>query len=100
MVPVSFHRLADAEVEHETRYYARVSVRAAQQFLDELTDTIHRIQANPAAWPFDLHGTRRCSFQRMPFSLVYFEEFGEVRVYAVANHRRNPGYWVRRLTRP
>lgn len=100
MPPVSFHRLAEAEVDHETRYYARVSVRIAQRFLDELTDTVTRIQAYPSGWPLDLHGARRGPFRTMPFSLVYCEEFGELRVYAVANHRRNPGYWVRRLTRP
>ena len=43
---------------------------------------------------------RQCPVTGFPYSLVYSESPVEVRVVAVAHHRRRPGYWKARLRRP
>ncbi|MBK7425134.1 MAG: type II toxin-antitoxin system RelE/ParE family toxin [Propionivibrio sp.] len=39
-------------------------------------------------------GTRRqYNFRRFPYSIIYQVTVEELRILAVAHHRRRPGYW-------
>ncbi|MFW5920536.1 MAG: type II toxin-antitoxin system RelE/ParE family toxin [Polyangiales bacterium] len=40
---------------------------------------------------------RRVSLSRFPYSVVYIEHGEEVRIVAIAHHKRRPGYWTDRL---
>ncbi len=40
---------------------------------------------------------RRYVFTRLPYSLIFRDRDGEIRVFAFAHHKRRPGYWRDRL---
>ena len=41
-------------------------------------------------------GRRRFPLRKFPYSIVYYVRGEELRVVAVAHHRRRPGYWAGR----
>lgn len=40
---------------------------------------------------------RRFALPRFPYSIVYRERANGIVIFAVAHHKRRPGYWRRRL---
>ena len=40
---------------------------------------------------------RQWILPRLPYSLIYRDRDGEIRVFAFAHHKRRPGYWRDRL---
>jgi plasmid stabilization system protein ParE len=92
-----FHPEAVAEAERSRDWYARRSPRAAQGFLDELSKAFASIQGSPEAWQAHLHGTRRFTFRRYPFVVVFRVEDESVLIVAVAHTKRKPGYWGDRV---
>lgn len=51
---------------------------------------------HPMIGPVNLHGKRRFEMKRFPYSVVYTIVGKEIRMLAVAHHRRRPGYWRQR----
>ena len=98
---VTFHRLAAAEFVTARRWYAARSATAAARFVAEFNTAVGRVDLNSAIGSPWAGAVRWVKVRRYPY-LLYYEEVsaGNVLVYAVANARRRPGYWVRRLTRP
>jgi hypothetical protein len=41
-------------------------------------------------------GDAACPSARFPYSIIYYVRGDELRVIALAHHRRRPEYWVRR----
>lgn len=40
---------------------------------------------------------RQCLLQPLPYSMIYVDDPTEIRIIALAHHKRRPGYWKRRL---
>jgi len=40
---------------------------------------------------------RRFPLRRFPYSIIYYVRDQELRIVALAHHRRKPGYWAGRL---
>ena len=40
---------------------------------------------------------RECLLQPLPYSMIYVDDPTEIRIIALAHHKRRPGYWKRRL---
>jgi plasmid stabilization system protein ParE len=97
MARVDLHPRAIHDAREARRFYGRVSVALAIQFMDELDATIARIAAAPALGSPHRHGTRMWRLHRFPYYLVYLETGPDVLVLAVAHNRRRPAYWSRRL---
>lgn len=100
-MPVTFHRLAAAEFVATRRWYAVRSPAVEARFVAAVTDAVRRIDTNPAGGSLWAGAIRWVRVRRYPYTL-YHEEVtpGNVLVYAVAHTRRQPGYWIRRTTRP
>lgn len=47
----------------------------------------------------DLSGVRYILFHRFPYALIYMVLDSRVIVIAVAHTRREPGYWLSRISR-
>jgi plasmid stabilization system protein ParE len=77
-------------------WYRRRSAAAAIEFELQLHDPIERIASNPGRFPPYLHGARRCGMRRFPYSVVFRELPGVIRIVAVAHGKRRTGYWKRR----
>lgn len=41
-------------------------------------------------------GRQRMSLRRFPYSVIYYVSDHDLRVMALAHHRRKPGYWAGR----
>jgi plasmid stabilization system protein ParE len=95
--PASIHPAAVREAEAAIEWYQQRSERAAERFVQELTEMIRRIEREPDRFPIFHFGTRRAALRRFPYLLVFHETATRVEIIAVAHGRRRPGYWQERL---
>ena len=94
---VRIHPAALEEAEVATAWYGQRSAKAAEMFLEELDREIERIRANPEQFPLHEFGTRRITFRRFPYLIIFRETGAGLEIIAVAHGRRRPGYWRDRV---
>ena len=70
--------------------------RLGIDFAEEIYAAIARICEYPDAWSALSSNTRRCIVSRFPYGVIFQVKAGVLRVIAVANLHRRPGYWMRR----
>ena len=89
LVPAALAELRDAAA-----FYAeRGGVELGLAFVEEFERTAQLILDRPD-WGMKFRGTcRRCLLRRFPYSIIYQVTANELRVIAVAHHRRRPAYW-------
>lgn len=92
MRPVKHHPSALAEAFGSARYYDRQRKRLGAEFFDELDGAIGQLQSNPKRHAADKNGVRSWRLRRFPFGVYYIVDPDRIRVLAVANLRRRPGY--------
>ena len=93
---VHFHPDAEAEFATATEYYEQCQAGLGLAFVEEVYAVIARIIAYPNAWCPLSTNTRRCLLNRFPYGVVYQVRSDDVRIIAVANLHRRPGYWKER----
>ena len=91
----SFHPRAEWELDKAVRYYEECSHGLGLEFAEEVYAAIARIIAYPKAWTQISKHARRCLVNRFPFGIIFQFKCSELRVIAVANLNRKPGYWKR-----
>lgn len=94
----SFHPRAEQELGKAVSYYEECSSGLGLEFAEEVYAAIARIIAYPKAWTRLSKHTRRCLVNRFPFGVIFQVKGSELRIIAVANLNRKPGYWKRRVT--
>jgi hypothetical protein len=94
----SFHPCAEQELDKAVGYYEEYRSGLGLEFAEEVYATIARITAYPKAWTKLSKHTRRCLLNRFPFGIIFQVKDSIVRIIAVANLNRKPGYWKRRVT--
>jgi plasmid stabilization system protein ParE len=87
--------VADAE-EAVDWYVDHDAWPAAQRFQLEIGKALARIAEHPGLGTPGPSKTRTLPLHRFPYSVVYRASADEIRVIAVAAHRRRPGFWRRR----
>jgi plasmid stabilization system protein ParE len=95
-VPVSFNVLAERELNEAAQYYESEQAGLGAAFLSDVRRCTDAVVSNPHAGQVVLQAIRRRLCQRFPYGLLYTISDGEIRVLAVMNLRRRPGYWVGR----
>jgi plasmid stabilization system protein ParE len=84
------------ELTEGARFYAREGgTELGQDFIAEFERTVALLCTHPeigAPW----RNRRRLPMRRFPYSVVYYVRDDEVRVVALAHHRRRPEYWAGR----
>ena len=65
-------------------------------FVAEFERSVNLVLDNPMMGAAFRGAVRRCILRRFPYSIIYQLVTDELRVIAVAHHRRRPGYWVNR----
>ena len=94
----SFHPSARQELEAAVDYYERCQPGLGIEFAEEVYATILRIIQYPDAWSALSRNSRRCLVNRFPYGVIYqTKKSRTVRIVAVANLNRRPGYWKERL---
>ena len=92
----SFNELAERELNDAAQYYERERTGLGTAFLDEVDRVAAMILEYPEAIPAVLVGVRRKLCERFPYALLYSIRGDEIRILAVMNLRRRPGYWAGR----
>jgi plasmid stabilization system protein ParE len=90
---IVFHPEAVAEASAAFAWYSTCDASAGRAFLAELDHAVQCVLEAPDAWPLSYGKTRRCLFERFPFSLFYRVADEEIQIIAVAHAKRRPGYW-------
>jgi len=87
------HEAAEAEINEAADFYDLRSPGLGSAFIDEVQYAIGKIAEFPEAAPLIQDRVRKRHIARFPYSLVYSVRQDEIRVLAVAHHRRRPFYW-------
>ena len=88
-----FHRQADEEFNEAVRYYEDCQSGLGLEFAEEVYAAIARISKYPDACSRMSKNTRRCLVNRFPYGIIFQIKSGMLRIIAVANLHRRPGYW-------
>ena len=96
MRSVSFHPLAERELDDAARYYELESPGLGKALLDAGEKTCALIIEQPRSGPGVLGSVRRRLVPRFPSALLYSIRADRVRILAVMNLKRRPMYWVGR----
>ena len=85
---------ARAEALQAVRWYADVAgASIAAAFEHELDAAIQLLLRFPRLGSPGVHGSRKLRVDRFPYTLHYRLDGELIRILAVANQRRRPGYW-------
>lgn len=98
---VSSHEKADVELLDATRYYSERRPSAGAAFSSMVIATIEQLSLMPYSaptWP-GRPDVRRRVLHDFPYSIIYTVTLDSLFVIAVAHHKRQPGYWLPRLSR-
>lgn len=86
-----------AELQDAAAFYAlKANVELGLAFVAEFERTANFVLANPLVGAVFRGTRRRYILRRFPYSIIYQVATDELRVIAVAHHRRRPGYWIGR----
>lgn len=93
-----FHPAAERDLaEAAVFYHEQASLKVANAFVAEVEHSLEILERNQRLGSPFASGLRAYLLRRFPYSLVYRESDTGPRVYAVAHHKRKPGYWQSRL---
>jgi len=96
MARVSFHRLAERELNDAALYYERESPGLGVSFLDDIGRYIEAIVKHPNAGTKLRGRVRRRILRRFPYGILYSSKADGIRILAIMNLKRRPTYWVGR----
>jgi plasmid stabilization system protein ParE len=74
-------------------FYESREPHLGEEFLEELSQSFHRVTENPFSYSIYFDNYRRYLMSRFPYAVVYRIEGQRILVFAVAHLRRRPGYW-------
>ncbi len=94
---VTLNELAESELNEAAQYYEREQPGLGAAFITEVRRCTEAIAELPEASPIVLGTVRRRLCQRFPYALLYTVARDELRILAVMNLKRRPGYWVGRM---
>lgn len=95
-VEVSFHRLAELELNEAAAYYELEKQGLGARFLTEVDRCIESLVKQPQAGAIILADVRRRLVRRFPYAVLYITKPEGVRILAIMNLKRRPLYWVGR----
>ena len=88
-----FHLQADEEFDEAVRYYEDCQPGLGLEFAEEVYAAISRISEYHEACSRLSENTRRCLVSRFPYGIIFQVKSEMLRIIAVANLHRRPGYW-------
>ena len=96
MTRVSFHELAERELNDAALYYETESAGLGVRFLDEVERYVGAIIRNPSAGKKIRAQIRRRILRSFPYGILYSARDDGIRILAIMNLKRRPMYWVGR----
>jgi plasmid stabilization system protein ParE len=96
MRQISFHHLAERELNDATLFYEFESPGLGAAFLDAVEKSCASILEHPESGVTVFGGIRRRMIRRFPYALLYSIRSERIRILAVTNLKRRPMYWADR----
>jgi toxin ParE1/3/4 len=96
MKSVIFHPLAEQELLDAVSYYEQQEAGLGLDYLGEVEHAVNFLVRYPEAGGKVRGTVRRLTFPKFPYSLLYRVVEEQIRVLALAHHKRKPQYWVDR----
>lgn len=94
---ISLSAEAQAEADEAVDWYIGAgAIVAASDFADALDHAIGLLRQFPRMGAHGPQSTRSLPLHAFPYSLIYRIQQDTVRIIAVANQSRRPGYWAGR----
>jgi len=90
---VSFHAIAEQELNDAGSYYDALRPGLGQAVLDEVERTVAQLVAYPEAAPLVNRIVRKKLVRRFPYSVMYSIRPAGIRILAIAHQKRRPFYW-------
>ncbi|NOQ36484.1 MAG: type II toxin-antitoxin system RelE/ParE family toxin [Methylococcaceae bacterium] len=81
---------AKEDVKAAFNWYEQQKTGLGYDFLDNLEDSIIKIQHNPLLYPKTHKNLRRTLLKRFPYSLYYLLEDNIIYIFSVFDNRQNP----------
>lgn len=86
-----------AELHDAAAFYTQqANIELGLALVAEFERTVNLVLINPLLGTLFRGTRRRCILRRFPYSIIYQATAEELRILAVAHHRRRPGYWAQR----
>lgn len=97
MTSATFHPLAEQELIDAADYYESQRPSLGLELLGEVEQSINFLIRYPEAGVRVGDSVRRLVLPKFPYSILYrVLETGEIRILAIAHHKRRPQYWIER----
>jgi plasmid stabilization system protein ParE len=97
MKTVIFHPLAEQELTEAATYYEEQKAGLSLEYLEAVEQAVNCLMYYPEIGAKIRGCIRRLVLPKFPYSLLYrVLEGEEIRILAVAHHKRKPFYWSRR----
>jgi toxin ParE1/3/4 len=94
---VVFHPLAEQELIEAAAYYQEQKLELGLEYLEEVEHAINFLIRYPEAGSIIRGSIRRLILPKFPYSLLYrLLENEQIRILALAHHKRKPQYWLDR----
>jgi toxin ParE1/3/4 len=93
---VIFHPLAEQELVDTVSYYEQQEAGLGLDYLGEVEHAVNFLVRYPEAGAKVGNTIRRLTLPKFPYSLLYRMVEEQIRVLAVAHHKRKPQYWADR----
>jgi plasmid stabilization system protein ParE len=93
---VSFHELAERELNDAALYYEQERAGLGIKFLDDVERHINAIIQNPMAGKKVRGQIRRRLLRTFPYGILYSVHDRTILILAIMNLKRRPLYWVGR----
>lgn len=94
MKPAVFHPLAEQELVDAAAYYEEQKTGLGLDYLGEVEHAVNFLIRHPGAGSIARNSIHRLVLPKFPYSLLYrVLENNQIRILAVAHHKRRPQYW-------
>jgi len=92
-----FHRLAERELREAVDYYDERSPGLGGELLTEIRQATLLLSRHPKLAPRTHGRLRGFILPRFPYTILYRPlANGDLRILAIAHHKRRPKYWIDR----
>lgn len=97
MTSATFNPLAEQELIDAADYYETQRRGLGLEVLEEVEQSINFLVGYPEAGARIRDSVRRLVIPKFPYAILYrILETGQLRILAIAHHKRRPQYWVER----
>ena len=97
MASFRFLPAAEAEFLRQISHYSAIRAELGVKFEEAVAEAVRKAAASPEHGAPRSRNTRRRLVSGFPFGVIYAVVGSAVVVIAIADGRRTPDYWVKRL---